>query len=143
GTLGNSQAAVGEPPKKARFDASGNNREVNGIPCEDGFMSVNGAPTTRLCIADRNDIPLPDADYEALRSLAAFGGRIAGKVASIFPAVSLSVPSFDIDSIAGLPVEVRDGATLVAVASIHVQDLPPIGVPDEYTRRPIPLLGQP
>lgn len=147
GLLGNlgvgekkSEQAAASP--QARFSTDGTIREVNGIRCTEGIMTVNDLPQSRVCLADQADIPLPDADYRVLRKLVAFGGRIADMVSTMFPAVGMAMPSFDLDTIDGLPVEVRDDAMQVAVTAIRQEDHPAMSLPQDYTRRSNPMLGQ-
>jgi hypothetical protein len=142
GNLGLAQGTAPAPaPGVARFDSDGTMTQVNGIPCAPGVLSVDNQPPTQMCVATRTDIGLPEGDYETLRKLVDFGSRIAGKVSTMFPTASAVVPSFDVDTINGVPVEIRDSTMHVAVTSIRQESRPPITLPEDYTRRANPFLG--
>ncbi len=140
GQLGSS-APAGALPPNAAFTRSGQRDEVAGISCERGMLTAGGQ-SVEMCVARRADLDLPAADYETLRAMIDFAGRIAGQASTILPGVAATVPSFDLDALDGLPVEVRDANMHVAVTSVSQQPRPPISLPDGYTRQPNPFTGQ-
>lgn len=140
GQLGSPAPVDGAPPQSATFTRSGKSGEVAGMPCDRGTLSAGGE-NVDLCVARRADIDLPAADYETLRAMIDFAGRIAGRVSTLFPGAAATVPSFDLDALDGLPVEVRDAQMHVAVTSVSQQPRPPISLPDGYAKRTNPFTG--
>ncbi len=142
------QMGLNAPPAPAdeavnvEFSASGPKTEVAGIPCVRGALSVDGEPGARLCVARRDDIGIPPADYDTLVNLVQFGGRVADKLTSLFPGAAPRVPPFDVTSLDGLPVQIEDGNMSVAVTAVRQEPRPPITLPDGYTKRMNPLIGQ-
>ncbi len=139
--MGLGQPAEAPAPVVAEFHDTGTSQIVSGINCSVGQIIENGQPKGQACIAQKSTLGIPDADYTALRKLAEFGGRMATKMASLFN-TGESMPSFDLSTVSGLPIEIKHGATHVAVTSINQQDTAPIAVPEGYTKRINPLLGQ-
>ncbi len=139
GQLGVEGDAGPRPP--AVFRADGSEDQVAGMACRTGTLLVEGGPSTQLCVAPREDIGLPDADYRTLRAMVAFGAALADRISTLFPGTASMVPSFDVDSLDGLPLRVRDASGEVAVTAVRQEPRPPITLPAGYTRRANPLLG--
>ncbi|MCZ7598283.1 MAG: hypothetical protein M5U09_11945 [Gammaproteobacteria bacterium] len=142
GNLGLEQGAGNTAPQEvARFEPTGEPGRVADIPCNRGVLKAGDTVRARLCVANRADIAVPDAEYATLRRLVAFGSRIAGTMAEVFPGMVADMPSFDVGTVNGLPVEIVDPATRVAVREVRAEPRPPITLPEGYKRRANPLLG--
>ncbi|GJL80885.1 MAG: hypothetical protein DHS20C01_05190 [marine bacterium B5-7] len=137
---------LGDKPEQPRpagsFALTDKVEVINGIRCTRGVMSVDNIPTTQMCIAAPNDLPISQKDYQTIRKLALFASGLASKISSLLPMATASVPTFDVNSFVGLPIDFRDEKMHVSVNAVRQEPLPPITIPDGFTKRTTPIMMQ-
>ena len=104
--------AMFEPPKappapRVEVQATGERKEVNGIPCRVYRILADGKPQRETCVAKPSDLGLARADYEALRSMFRYMSEMADRFSRHMGAASRQNTAELMTRIDGVPVAMR------------------------------------
>ncbi len=104
--------AMFEPPKtppapKIEVQATGERKEVNGIPCRVYRILADGKPQRETCVAKPSDLGLASDDYDALRSMFRYMSKMADRFSQHMGAASRQNTAELMTRIDGVPVAMR------------------------------------
>ena len=125
-----------------RYVKTSEQRNISGYACHVVRLFRNDQLETVMCVASQEELSLPEADYNALRSMLAFSSHLAGQASTLLGDVGATLPDFDTGKIEGLPIAVTDlddGVTVVLQRMAQMPDKPgSLVVPKGYSETTLP-----
>lgn len=124
---------------ETKVDRTGETLRKAGHDCEQVFMSVGRMSRSELCVVDPDELDIPDADSAVLDAMQERMMKFAETMSQTFGAA----PTFDFDSLGGLPVYMKQddepaGQVLEGVTHSGI-DADLFRIPDGYREEKIEI----
>ena|GEM_PF-6160417 len=125
-----------------RYVKTTEQRNISGYTCHIVRLFKNDQLETVMCVASQKALRLPEADYNALRSMLAFSSHLAGQASTLLGDIGATLPDLGTGQIEGLPIAITDlddGVTVVLQRLAHMPDKPgSLVVPSGYSETTLP-----
>ena len=136
---------VEAPAQTMPMTDTGRTLKVGGYPCRLYRSHVEADVVSEICVAENSSLNLSSEDFNTLRSLWTFSGRLLERAETLLSGLGLMFPPMKLEDTGGLPIAIYTAKEHRQVRMKHIErsagPSTTFNVPKNYSRSQIPFIS--